>query len=113
MSNLKVLKYNEIVMTVLGIYSRPPHVSCGLRWLHSIMPYYTIVCMIVSFTLSVMYVMHESARLSYVFEACTIGMGSYSGLFASLNMKWKANKAGDVQSKLQKIADKGIKLLWI
>lgn len=105
---MKVLKYHRVVMIFLGIYPRPPNLSSGLSWLH-FSPFYTIICMIVSAILSALYVYQgqNTARLSYVFEAFALVLGSSGAFGASLNMKLNMNQIGVVQSKLQAIADQG------
>lgn len=91
------------MMTSLGIYP-----TSRSSWLHSISPYFMIIDMTICNILSTTYVYQGSTRLSSVFEAFSLVIGGTEALSAYLNMRWKMDKVGDVQLKLQKIADQGI-----
>lgn len=107
MSSLEVLKYHEVMMTVMGIYPRSPRLSFRFSWLQPISPYFIIFWLIICNILSTMYVYHGSSRLTEVFEALAIVFGGSDALAAYLNMKWKMEKAAVVQSELQEIVDRG------
>lgn len=105
MEKLQVLKYNRVIMTAMGIYPQSP-----AGWLQSISPYIMIIDLTLCNILSTTYVYQGSAgsvRLSQVFEAFSLVIGGTESVSAYINMRWKMNRAGDVQLKLQKIADQG------
>lgn len=96
-------------MTFLDIYPHTPTSSSRLRRLHSFALYFTISGMFTSTTLSAMYVYqgYGTTRFSYVLETCALAFGAVEAIGAFLNMKWKMEKAAEVQSKFQAIADQG------
>lgn len=110
MSKIKVLKYNQAMMIPLGIYPLPPTATYSKLLLHSFSPYFMIITMILCNILSTTYVYQGSTRLSYIFEAFTLIIGGSEALSVYINMRWKMNRVGDVQLKLQGIVDEGINL---
>lgn len=103
MAKLQVLKYNRVLMTSMGIY---PHFPAG--WLQTMSPYLLIIDMTICNILSTTFVYQGSTHLSsQVFEAFSLVIGGSEAVSAYINMKWKMNKAGAVQMRLQKIADEG------
>lgn len=107
MTKLTVFKYHQAMMSVLGIYPRPRNASSRLSWSHSICPYFVILTMSLANTLSTTYVYqgYNTIRLSYVFESFALVIGGLEAVCAYINMRWKMEKTGDVQAKLQEIAD--------
>lgn len=89
-------------MTAMGIYPQSP-----ANWLQSISPFLMIIDLTMCNMLSTTYVYQGSTHLSQVFEAFSLVIGGSEAVSAYINMKWKTNKAGDVQLKLQEIADQG------
>lgn len=77
--------------------------------MHSFSPYFNISGMSAVATLSATYVYQEynTTRLQFVFEAFALVFGASVALAGYVNMRWKMNQLGDVQSKLQQIADQG------
>lgn len=107
MSKLKVFKYQQILLTVLGICPRPPNLSFLLSCLHSISQYFIVFWLIVCIILSATYVYHGSMRSSDIFEAMALVFGGWEGTVAYLNMRWKMDTVDDVHSALQAIVDQG------
>lgn len=108
MSTFKPMEYNQFMMTVLGIYPRPPNASSRLSWLHSISPYFVVFFLSAVLVLSAKYVQQEYKveNLSYVFQAFGIVVGGSEALFAYVNMRWIMDKLGDIPSKLQEVIDR-------
>lgn len=108
MANLKVLKYNQFVLTVWGVYPQS-FASAPLDWLRLLSPYLVVFSLTMGFLLAALYVRQGSTHLTYTFEALTIVFGTPQPLFAYFNMKWKMHNVAEVNGELQKIVDQGQK----
>lgn len=106
MSKLTVMKYNQIMMAVVGIY---PHSfkAPPLNWLQSLSPYLMAISLITCDLFAAMYAYQET-QLSLMLEAVLLVIGGSQSLAAYFNMKWKMDSAGQVNSKLQEIVQQGI-----
>lgn len=106
MSKLTVMKYNQIMMAVVGIY---PHSfkAPSLNWLQSVSPYLMAISLITCDLFAAMYA-YQEVSLSLMLEAVLLVIGGSQSLAAYFNMKWKMDSAGQVNSKLQEIVQQGI-----
>lgn len=106
MSKLTVMKYNQIMMAVLGIYPLS-FSSPSLNRLQSLSPYLMIISLMNCNILAALYAYQET-RLSLMVQALILVIGGSQSISAYLNMKWKMNRAGHVNTKLQGVVDQGI-----
>lgn len=103
MSASTVMKYNQIVMSLSGIY--PKSFSApSLNLLRFISPYFVTINLVICDILSAKYAIQET-RLSLILQACILLIGGSISLSAYHNMRWKMNSAAQVNAKLQEIAD--------
>lgn len=105
MAKIIVMKYNQIIMAILNIY---PY-SFTEKWLNlfrSLSPYLMTIGLIMCEILAATYALQET-RLSMIFEAVALVIGGIQSISAYQNMRWKTNTVGQVNSKFQKIVDRG------
>lgn len=105
MPKITVMKYNQLVMATLGIN---PHSfeSQTLNWLQSMSPFLMTITLSMCVLLATLYAYQET-RLPLILEAIVLVIGGITALLAYLNMKWKVDSVGEVNSKLQEIVDQG------
>lgn len=111
MEKLTVMKYNRMIMAILGINpysfeSRP------LNWIRTVNPFLMTISLIISDVLATMYANQET-HLPLMLEAFVLVIGGTASFFAYLNMIWQTDSVGEVNLKLQEIADQGIQNIFI
>lgn len=105
MSKLTVMKYNQIMMAILGInpYTFASPTSKRLQSLCSLL---IITIMAACAALAVLYAYQET-RLPLILEAIGLMIGATASLCSYLNMKWKKESTGEFNSRLQEIVNEG------
>lgn len=106
MAKFPVMKFNESMMAVLGIYQHS-FASPLLNVLRLLGPYLVTISLILSNTFAIMYA-YQEPNLSFKLEAIALLIGATEALCGYLNLKWKVDKAGKLNGKMQEIADQGI-----
>lgn len=106
MAKLSVMEFHEKMMAILGIYQHSL-ASPSLNRLRSLSPYVVIISLILSNTFSIMYVYQEPV-LSFKLESIALLIGATDALLGYLNLKWKVDKAGQLNRKIQEIVDQGM-----
>lgn len=105
MPELTVMKYNRLMMAVLGVnpYS---FASLPMVWLSVLCPFFIVITLFTCATLAALYAYRETS-LSSMVEAVAIVICALASVFSYLNMIWQANSVGVLNLKLQKIVDQG------
>lgn len=105
MSKLTVMKYNRMMMVILGInpYSFP---STSLNWLRLMSPFLIIITMSICVVLQGLYT-YQQTHLPLILEGVVLVIGGSTALSAYVNMKWKVDSVAELNLKFQKIVDQG------
>lgn len=111
MSELLVMKYNRIIMAIVGIYPYS-FASVSLNLFRSISPYLITIILITCEISAATYAYHETSP-SLMLAALSLVIGGIQSLCAYQNMRWKMDAVGQVHVKLQEIVDQSILFSWI
>lgn len=107
MSKVKVMKFHQTVMAIIGLYPYPLTES-KYKAPNLISPYVMCPCLGGSIVLSALYAYQGSEVLSFVLDAVIIFIGESQALAVYLNMRQKIDMIGNLNQKLQDIVDQGI-----
>lgn len=105
MSKLTAMGHNQIVMGILGINSYS-FASPSLNRLRAFSPFLIAISSTECAVLGILYAYQET-RLPLMLEAVVLVIGATASLFSYLNMRWKMNNVGEMNSKLQELVDRG------
>lgn len=105
MTELKVLKSNQVLMGIFGIY---PQSLAKYEALNSISPFFMCSLMGASLVLSAIFAYEGSTELSAVLDAVLIFIGESQALAAYFNTRLKMDRVGILVLKLQDVVDRGI-----
>lgn len=106
---LKVMKYNQLMMTALGVCPKSFAASSpSLRWLHTLSPPFMAFFLIVSVGSAGRFILEGSTRLSFICEALIVLIGGIQSFLAFVNMLRKINIIGRMYLRLQEIVDHGL-----
>lgn len=106
MPKIKVMKYDQALMAIFGIYP-PSLIESKYKTLNLISPYILCPSMFASIVLSALYAYQGSEELSFILDAVIIFIGESQALTSYLNMRQKIDLIGNINLKLQEIVDKG------
>lgn len=108
MPKIKVMKYNQFMMTALGVYPRSSSSSSLSNYLHLLSPYLVIISMILCISSAFLFIYRGSIHLTHIIEALIVVFGAPQPLFAYINLRWKMKRVAEVNEKLQAVIDQGI-----
>lgn len=101
-----VLKYNQLLMTRLGIYSFNLSELTN-EFLKSASSYCITITLILSIISSIIFVIENRSEINMVLQALVVMIGCFQAIGAYLNIGLNMSKIKIFHQNLQKIADEG------
>lgn len=105
MSKLTVMWHSQIVMGILNI-NPYTFASPALGWIRLLCPFLITIIMFVCLFLIASFAYQET-HLQLALEAVVVFLGGTASICSYLNMKWKKERIGELNRKLQEIVDEG------
>lgn len=111
MAKLEVLRYNQILLTWLGIHSN--HIPKSENVFKKYSGYFIFTQLIATIVSNGIFVYQNGSQIKLGLEACLIVIGAMQCGGSFLNIAIKMKKIEELRFKLQEIIDKGIFFLLI
>lgn len=106
MSKFKVLRYNQVFMTKLGIYSQRLTAS-AIDFFKSLITLSILILLLLAIILSAVFVYKHRLESKRTLESMSLIVTSIQAFGAYLNIGLRMAKVAELHLKLQAIADEG------